>query len=133
MMGYGSGDQTIELIVSFGRIDSQSAVLELVSSSANLDGPALMVANVRGKDGIAAVYGVLNVAKDIGQANLVLAPKFLLSRITIRNPNIRSMLAEEVFGNAAGAARGDFVQDCLTRQEHPLSLGHAIGPGFSLV
>ena len=62
-MGHGSGYQTIERVVGFGRIGRQSAVLELVSSSPNLDGPAQMVADARRKGGIAAVYGVLNIAQ----------------------------------------------------------------------
>ena len=87
-----------------------------------------MITDFGGKNRIATIDGVLHIAQDMGEADLMFLARFLLPGIAIRYPDIGLMIPQHVFGNVARPARGDFVEHHLVRDKHPLSLGNAVGP-----
>lgn len=95
-MGGGKAEQGIEAAVGPGGVGSQRAVLQGGAPLADADGPAQMVADFGGDDGVAAVDGVLDVAQDVGEADLVGAPQFLLSGVAVRQPDLRTMVAQKL-------------------------------------
>jgi chromosome segregation and condensation protein ScpB len=76
-----------------------------------------MIADLGDKGPVPAVDGVLNIAQHVGEADLMLAPQFLLARIAIRNPDVRMMAIQHVLGNLARPASGNLVQNGLVREE----------------
>ena len=92
-----------------------------------------MIADFRSEDCVAAIDRILNVAQDMGEADLVDLPQSLLSCIAIRDPDIWLMAAQDLLGDAAGAAWRDLVQHGFVRDEHPLPLRDAVGPGRGLI
>ena len=50
----------------------------------------------------------------------MLARHILLPGVSVRYPNLWSMIAQHAFGQGFGAAGGDLVQYGPVRDEHPL-------------
>ena len=87
-MGDRRGEQVVEPVVGSGGVDRQGAVLQLASSLAHPDRPSQMVADFRREDRIAAVDGVLHVAQNVGNADLVIAAELLLAGVEVGYPHI---------------------------------------------
>ena len=85
-MGDRAGDEAVELVVGLGGVDGQGAVLELGSSLAHSDRPSQVVADFRREDRVAAVDGVLHIAQDVSQADLMASPQFLLAGVAVGYP-----------------------------------------------
>ncbi len=119
--------------VGLGTVGRQGRILQTASSLADADGPTQMVADLRGEGPITAVDGILNVAQDVGEADLVLLAQFLLSRIAVGDPHIGLVSAQNLLGDTARPARGDPVQDGLFREEDPLPVDDTVGAGRGLV
>lgn len=92
-----------------------------------------MVSDFGSKGLIATVNGVLDIAKHVGEADLMLATQFLLTGIAVRDPDIGLMTRQHIFGNLTRPAPGDLAQDCLVREEDPLSMGDAVGARRCLI
>lgn len=129
----GVADQGVEASFGLRRIGGQRAVLQVGSSLADPDGPSQVVADFWRDHRIAAVDGVLHVAQNMGETDLMDAGQILLPRIAIRNPDFGPVTVQHGFGDALGPARGDFMQNRLIRDEHPLLLGHTIDAGGGFV
>ena len=86
-----------------------------------------MITDFGGKDRVAAINGVLYIAQNVGKADLVFLAQLLLPGIAIRHPDIRLMISQYVFGNAACPAGSDLMQHRLVGDKHPLPLGDAVG------
>ena len=99
-LGAGLGDgrraqQVIEPPLGLGAILGQRAVLQVRPSSPHRDGPAQQPAQGRrGEANLASVDGILDVAQDVGEADLVGVGMALLGAPAIRYPAARPMLAE---------------------------------------
>lgn len=129
----GHAHQPGQHVVGLGGVGDQSAVLELVSSLADPDCPAQVIADFGSKSPVAAVDRVLHIAQHMGEADLVCLAQFLLAGITIRDPHIGLMAGQDLFGDMARPARGDLVQHGLVREEHPLPMDDAVGARGGLV
>jgi hypothetical protein len=94
-MGNANAHQAGQHIVSLGHVTRN---LQAFSSFADPERPKQMIADLGDKGPVPAVDGVLNIAQHVGEADLMLAPQFLLARIAIRNPDVRMMAAQHVLG-----------------------------------
>ena len=73
--------QHVELSLGLGRVVGQGAVGQGFPPLADADRPAQEIADLRSEPLVAAVDGVLDVAQDMGQADLMLAGQILLSSV----------------------------------------------------
>lgn len=92
-----------------------------------------MIADLRRHHAVAAVDGVLNVAQDVGQADLVYLPQLLLAGVAVGDPHLGPMIPQDVGGHHPSPAGGDGVQHSVVGLEHPLPVGHAVNPGRGFV
>lgn len=132
-MGSGDTEQSIQAALGLGGVSGERAVLQLRSSLADTDGPAQVITEFRRHHAVAAVDGVLNVAQDVGQADLVHLPQLLLAGVAVGAPHLGSMIPQNVGGHRPSPAGGDGVQHSLIGLEHPLPVGHAVNPGCGFV
>ncbi|CCG42838.1 hypothetical protein PHAMO_490001 [Magnetospirillum molischianum DSM 120] len=86
-MSGGDGEQGVEAALCLGGISDQRRVLELCSSFADTDCPTEMITNFRGEDGVAAIDGVLDVAQDMGETDLMGQGEILLSGVAVGHPD----------------------------------------------
>ena len=89
------------------------------------DRPAQQIAWPRREDLIAAVDGVLDVAQEMGEANLMGRGQILLAGIAIRDPHRGSMVAQNVPRDRFRPAQRDLVQHGRGGDEHPVPMSAA--------
>ncbi len=127
------GDERIEPAFGAGVVVRKGRCLERVSSPPDAERPAQQLAEPRREDGIAAVDGVLDVAQEMGEADLMACGQILLAGVALGDPDRRAMVAEHVLGDRFRPARRDLVQNGGGRDEHPVPVGGAIDPGRGFV
>lgn len=132
-MGDGGGDEMIEPVVGLGGVGGQGGVLQPASSLAHADRPSQVIADLRGEDRVAAVDGVLHVAQDMSQADLMAAAQLLLAGVAVGDPHIGLVPGQDLIGDTSGPAGRDLVEDSLVGEEHPLPVGGTAHPGGGLV
>lgn len=103
-MGGGNAEQGIETPIGSGGVGGERAVLQGGAPLADADGPAQMIADLGSDDGVAAVDGVLDVAQDMGEADLMKVAQLLLPGVAVRHPDLRPMIAEKLFRHAPSPA-----------------------------
>jgi hypothetical protein len=132
-MRRGCGNERIEAPVRAGVIVPERRVLELASSPADADRPAQQLAQPGREHRIAAVDGILHVAQNMGEADLVRRGQILLAGVAVGHPDFGPMLAQHRFGDRFRPARCDRVQHRLGGHEHPVPVAGAADPGGGLV
>ena len=132
-MSSANSEQPVETPFGFGVILAQRAVFQLVSPSSYPDGPEQEIAQPGGKDRIAAIDGILNIAQHMGEADLVRTGEVLLTSVAVGYPDVRTMLAQHLFGDCFRPAGGDLVQDGGFRDEGPLPDCGPVDPGRGFV
>ena len=79
----GDAEQAVKFTLSFSEILGQGGVAQLVSSPADADGPSQQISDLWGDDRIAAINRILDIAQDMGEADLMRCRYILLSGIAI--------------------------------------------------
>lgn len=126
-------DERVQTPLGAGVAVLQRAVFERFSSAADPDRPQQELAQPRGRGGIAAVDGVLDVAQHMGEADLMRLGQVLVAGVAVGDPDAGPMTALHVLGDGLPARGRDLVQHHLGRDEHPLPVGGTIDAGGGLV
>jgi hypothetical protein len=109
-MGGGDADQGIEAALGLGGGGGQGTVLQAGSSLADADGPAQVVADLGRDDGVAAGEGVLHIAQNVGETDLMGPAQLLLPGVAVRDPDLGLVVAQHLRRHAPRPAGRDVVQ-----------------------
>lgn len=123
------GEQAIEPTVGGGAIVGERGVLQRLSPSSDRDGPTQEAAERWRELGFTGVDGVLDVAQDMGKADLVGLGAVLLGGPSVGHPTARPMLAQHAVDHIAAARGADAVQDGALADQHPFP-AHAGAEGI---
>ena len=119
-MGRNAAEQCIEFGVELVAIGSQGGVGERRTAAPDCAGSLQQRAETRSKSNIAGVGGILGVADEMGEADLVVAtgPAQLRAE-AIGDPEGGADVAEEFYDHVLAAARTDDEATILTVMEGP--------------
>ena len=125
----GHRHQSVEATVRVHSILAQGAVLQRLAPSADGDRPGEQLGQGWRKHGIPTVDGVLHVAQNMGEADLLGLSQLLLASIAIGDPDIGPVSVHHRIGHCSGPAWGDLVQNRLAADKDPLPVEAAVDPG----
>jgi hypothetical protein len=88
-------EQNVVAALSFGCVSDQRS-FDICSPLVDHDCPAEVVTNFRGEEGVAIIDGVLDVAQDIGEEDLVGLDEVLLSGVAVEHPDTGAIIAHQI-------------------------------------
>ena len=120
--------------VKFVAVGSQRRVRETVAATADAAGLLEQFAQARREGGVASFDGVLGVADEMGESNLLVdfGPHHL-GRKPFGDPEVRPDIAEEFHDHILAAARADDEAAVLIVMEHPGPPGPLADPHAGLI
>ena len=109
------------------------AVGEVVATLADGAGALQQAFEAGGKDRVAVVDGVLSIANEVGEADLVLLGMAGLCGKAVRDPHLGPSACQEASDHGLAAARSNNVPNGCRTAEHPLPVGFSLDPRRGLV
>src|SRR5208283_3062233 len=125
-VGRDQAHQAVEASVQIGLVDFEGAVGQSVASAPNGAGAFEQALHARGEHRVAGVDGVLDVADEMRQTDLMLAlgPAHLAA-VAVRYPEIGTPFAQETLDDRLGAMFVGDKDGAVAMMEHPTDLGSA--------
>ena len=119
-MRFCARQNPVEACVQPGLIGFQGRVPQMRPLLSDSAGASQQMAQIGRDDGVALIDGVLHIADQMGEADLMfLARKTHLPAIAVRNPLIGPDIAQELRNHGLGARRLGLEDRAVTVMEHP--------------
>ena len=125
--------EAVEFAPQLALVGLDGGVGQARAPAADSAGPLQKALEGRREDGVAGIDGVLRIADQMGEADLVRRGMPALGREPIGDPHLWPGIAEELDGHDPAACRRDRVIDRRRRSEHPLPVRLAADAGRGLV